>query len=43
MRRAKLRVIGTRLVQAQLAVHGQAHFGGVLIFLAVILPPANLT
>ena len=41
MRRAKLRIIGARLVQAELAVHRQADFGGVLIFLAVILPPAN--
>ncbi len=41
MRRAKIRVIGARLVQAQLAVHRQAHFAGVRVFLAVILPPAN--
>jgi len=41
MRGAELYVIGARLVQAQLAVHGQAHFGGVLIFLAVVFPPAN--
>jgi hypothetical protein len=29
------------LIQAQLAVDRQAHFLGVLVFLTVILPPAN--
>ncbi len=41
VRGAKLRIVGARLVQAQLAVHRQADVGGVLVFLAVILPPAD--
>ena len=41
MRRAKLAVIRARLVQAQLAVHCQAHFRRVFVFLPVIFPPAD--
>ena len=41
MRSAKLREVGARLVQAELAVDRQAHVGGVPVILAVILPPAN--
>jgi hypothetical protein len=41
MRRSKIRVIGARLIQAQLAVHREAHFLGVLVFLPIVLPPAN--
>jgi hypothetical protein len=41
MRGAKLVVIGARLVQAELAVHRQSHLEGVLVLLAVILPPAD--
>ena len=37
----QLHIVGARLVQAQLAVHRQADVGGVLVFLAVILPPAD--
>ena len=43
MRGAKFRIVGARLVQAQLAVHRQADIGGVLVFLAVVLPPADWT
>jgi hypothetical protein len=41
MRGAELSEIGPRLTQAELPVHRQANFRGVLVFLAVILPPAN--
>jgi len=30
-----------RLHQAERAVHGQAHLAGILVLLAVILPPAD--
>ncbi len=43
MRGAKLRKVAARLVQAQLAVHRQPDFGSVLVFLAVVLPPADWT
>ena len=38
---AALRVVRARFVEAQLAVDGQAHIGGVSVFLAVVLPPAQ--
>jgi hypothetical protein len=33
--------IGTRLIQAELAVDGEADFRGIGVFLSVILPPAD--
>ena len=38
---AALGVVGSRFFEAQLAVDGEAHFGGVIVFLAVVFPPAN--
>jgi hypothetical protein len=41
MSRAELRVVQTGFIQAELAIDCEAHFRGVVILLAVILPPAN--
>src|SRR5665213_3383166 len=41
MGRAALRIVRARFVEAQRAVDGQAHIGGVCVFLAVVLPPAD--
>ena len=41
MGRATLRVVLAGFVQAQGAVHGQAHFAGVSVLLAIVLPPAD--
>ena len=41
MGRAELGVVHSRFFEAQLAVHGEAHFGGVMVFLAVVFPPAD--
>ena len=38
---AALGVVGAGLIEAQLAVDGEAHFRGIVVFLAVVLPPAN--
>jgi len=38
---AALGVIGAGFFEAKLAVDGEANFGGVAIFLAVVLPPAD--
>ncbi len=35
------RKVLTRLFQAQLPIHGESHLGGVGVFLAIVLPPAN--
>lgn len=34
-------VVGTRLFQADLTVDGEANFRGVVVFLAVVFPPAD--
>ena len=41
MRSAALLVVQARFAEAQLAVDGKTDFRGVLVFLAVIFPPAN--
>ena len=41
MRGAKLSIVDARLTQAELAVHRQADFAGILVFLSVVLPPAD--
>jgi hypothetical protein len=41
MRSAALGVVGSRLFEAELAVHGEANFRGVIVFLTVVLPPAD--
>jgi len=41
IRSAEMGVVGSRLFQAELAVDGEANFGGVVVFLAVIFPPAD--
>jgi hypothetical protein len=41
MRSAALGVVGPRLFEAELAVDGEANFRGVIVFLAVVLPPAD--
>ena len=38
---AAMSVVLAGFVEAQLAVHRQAHFGGVNVLLAVVLPPAD--
>ena len=38
---AALRIMFSRLDQAELAVDGQAHVAGVGVLLAVVFPPAN--
>jgi hypothetical protein len=38
---AALSVVGARLFEAELAVDGEANFRGVIVFLAVVLPPAD--
>jgi hypothetical protein len=40
---AALRVVDSGLFEAELAVDGEANLGGVIVFLAVVLPPANRT
>ena len=39
--RAALCIVLAGLVQAQLAVHRQAHFGRIGVLLAVVFPPAD--
>lgn len=34
-------IMRTGVAKAQVAIDGQPYFGGVTVFLAVILPPAN--
>ncbi len=41
MCRAELGVVDSRFFEAQLAVNGEAHFGGIIVFLAVVFPPAD--
>ena len=41
MGRAELGIVDSRLFEAQLAVDSEAHFGGVIVFLAVVFPPAD--
>ena len=41
MGRAELGIVHSRFFEAQLAVNGEAHFGGVIVFLAVVFPPAD--
>ena len=41
MCRAALRKVLAGLVETQLPVHSQAHFGGVIVLLAIVLPPAD--
>ena len=43
MGRAALKKVLARLVQAELAVDRQARLAGILILLAVVLPPADRT
>ena len=38
---AALGVVFAGLSQAQLAIHGEADLSGVIVFLAVVLPPAD--
>jgi hypothetical protein len=38
---ATLGVVGPRLFEAELAVDGEANFRGVIVFLTVVLPPAD--
>ncbi len=40
---AVLGEVDSRLLQAQLAVHGEPDFGGVTVFLPVVFPPADRT
>ena len=41
MGRAALGKVRTGLIQAQLSIHREANFRGVLVFLAVVFPPAH--
>ena len=41
MGRAAMRVVLAGFIQAEVAVHGQANLGGVVVLLAIVLPPAN--
>ena len=41
MRSAEMGVVGSRLLEAELAVDGEANFRGVIVFLAVVFPPAD--
>ena len=41
MGRAALGVVQSGIGEAQIAVYGIAHFAGVGVVLAVVLPPAN--
>ena len=41
MGRAAMSEVFAGFVEAQLAIHRQAHFGGVIVLLAVIPPPAD--
>jgi hypothetical protein len=43
VRGAELNVVRTGLVEAELAVHREPDFGRVIVFLAVIFPPADGT
>ncbi len=38
---AALGVVGARLVEAELAVYREPYVGRVIVFLAVVFPPAN--
>jgi len=38
---AAKRIMLAGLLEAELAVHGEADFGGVLVLLAIVLPPAD--
>jgi hypothetical protein len=38
---AALGVVVTGLFEAELAVHGKADVGGVIVFLAIVFPPAD--
>jgi hypothetical protein len=38
---AALSVVGSRFFEADLTVDGQANFRGVVVFLAVVFPPAD--
>jgi hypothetical protein len=40
---AALGVVGAGFFEAELAVDGEADFGGVVVFLTVVLPPADRT
>ena len=41
MGRAALGVVVAGLFEAELAIYGEADFGGVVVFLAVVFPPAD--
>jgi hypothetical protein len=41
MRSAAMGVVGSRFFEAELAVDGEANFRGVIVFLAVVFPPAD--
>ena len=41
MGRAELGIVDSRFFEAELAVDGEAHLGGVIVFLAVVFPPAD--
>ena len=41
VRGAELGIVDAGLKQAQLPVHGQTNLGGVVVLLAVVLPPAD--
>jgi hypothetical protein len=41
MRSAAMGVVDSRFFEAELAVDGEANFRGVIVFLAVIFPPAD--
>ena|ERR1700731_3829008 len=43
MRRSALGKVHPRLTQAERTIHRQTHLGGILILLAVVLPPAHRT
>jgi len=38
---AALGVVGAGLFEAELAIDGEAHIGGIVVFLTVVLPPAD--
>ena len=40
---ATLSVVGTGFAEAERPVDGEADFAGVLVFLAIVLPPADRT
>lgn len=41
MRGAKLNKVRASLSQAELAVDGKTHIGGVIVFLPIVFPPAD--